>query len=118
MCGCGEQCQLPVSRDSGFSGAKRDLHIVYCPEGDYLEAPLGSHIFDWAAHTLVGKPSVRTTSRRNVAFLFCDSASVTVMSGRSSWMGSPGNPAPEPKSNSVVHGPMCLAAKRLSPKCL
>src|ERR1700733_11739526 len=63
------------------------------------------------------RPRVRTASRRNVDFLFWDSASVTWILGRRTAMGRPGKPAPEPKSRRVlVSTGIWRAAKRLSPK--
>ena len=72
------------------------------------------------AQTSVGRLRVRMTSRRNVAFFPWDSPRVTFSSGRRSWIGSPGKPAPEPKSSNVVagvrSGARWMPAKRLSPK--
>jgi hypothetical protein len=47
--------------------------------------------------TLV-KASERTTSRRNVAFLWLDSIKVKEICGAQSLRGTPGKPAPEPRS--------------------
>ena len=55
-----------------------------------------------AEWTLAEIPRVRTASCRKAAFLPCDSARVTAISGRQRAMGIPGNPAPEPKSSSVA----------------
>lgn len=49
--------------------------------------------------TLQPRPKVLTTSLRKAAFLFCDSARKTRISGRQRAIGTPGNPAPEPRSN-------------------
>ena len=44
----------------------------------------------------------RTTSRRNTAFFSLDSIRVRVISGAQSFIGSPGKPAPEPRSATRV----------------
>ena len=55
--------------------------------------------------TVAAMPRVRTASWRKAAFLPCDSARVTAISGRQRAMGIPGNPAPEPKSSNVAIPP-------------
>ncbi len=54
------------------------------------------------ASTRASSWRLRTTSRRKAAFLFCDSAKVTLISGRQIAIGTPGNPAPLPKSRTVA----------------
>lgn len=44
----------------------------------------------------------RVTSRRNTAFFWWDSIRVRTISGAQSFIGSPGKPAPEPKSATLV----------------
>lgn len=51
--------------------------------------------------TLAFNPSTETASLRKAAFLLCDSASVTDISGRQIAIGTPGRPAPLPKSRRV-----------------
>jgi len=63
------------------------------------QSKLSSKFSARCAKTFAWIPSKRTASCKKAAFLPCDSASVTVISGRQSAIGIPGNPAPEPKSS-------------------